>query len=67
MAKIKRYLPVFPSPALPVRSSDERAKTQLALLDFDTLFLALSILASSAIVRRDLCKNLSQLTAKPKN
>ena len=62
--EIQQYLPVFPSPALKVRSSDECAIPYLALLNFDTVILALSVLAASTIVRRDLCRINSQLQAK---
>ena len=55
---------MFPRPALPLRASDEYAKPHLAFLNLDTIFLALGILASSTIVRRDLCQKITQLKRK---
>ena len=59
--RIEKSLPVLPSPALKIRTSDECAVPYLALLNFDTLFLALSVLAPSTIIGRDLCSIISQL------
>ena len=65
--RIEEYLPVFPSPALKVRSGDECAIPYLALLNFDILILTLSVLAASAIVRRDLCRMNPQLETRRRN
>ena len=61
---IEKYIPVFPNPALKFFSNDECAIPQFALLNFDTLFLALSVLAASTTGGRDLCKIMTQLQMK---
>ncbi len=50
------FLPVLIVPArATIRNLDERAKAQLALLDFDTLVFAFLVLATSAVVVADFC------------
>lgn len=57
---------MLPSPALPVGTSDVSAIPNLALLNFDTLSLALGVLATCTIIRRDLYEIYSQLKNKLK-